>query len=113
MPHQAQWYRTHFNTSLRKLRNRLSQQAFRKRQNAYIQELEKRMEQTGKSDDERIAALEEENRRLRRQLVSFINKLESAHVALQSLSVAMNKALEGSVCQVSMPALVSLSSVSD
>lgn len=71
----------------------LSQQAFRKRQNAYIQELEKRMEQAGKSDDERIAALEEENRRLRRQLVSFINKLESAHVALQSLSVAMNKAL--------------------
>ncbi|KAH8801400.1 hypothetical protein F5884DRAFT_513647 [Xylogone sp. PMI_703] len=81
----------------KKLRNRLSQQAYRKRQNAYILELEQRMERMGKADNDRIVTLEEENRQLRRQLVSFVNKLERANASLHSLSVTMNKALEGSV----------------
>lgn len=82
----------------RKLRNRLSQQAFRKRQNAYVQELERRLERLDKPNDERIATLEEENRCLRHQIVMFVNRLESASSMLKSLGEPMTHALEGVVC---------------
>ncbi|KAF7585713.1 hypothetical protein BBP40_010250 [Aspergillus hancockii] len=79
----------------RKLRNRLSQQAFRKRQNAYIKELERRLGQSGKTENERIIKLEEENQALRKQIASFIANLEKTQRGLQSLSTSMSNSLEG------------------
>jgi hypothetical protein len=72
------------------LRNRLSQQAFRKRQNAHIKDLERRLQIRGTTDNEQIAQLERDNRALREQLTAAVNKLESVQSTLRSLSDAMN-----------------------
>lgn len=80
----------------RKLRNRMSQQAFRQRQVAYIRDLERRLARTGATENERMAELEAENQRLRKQLTVFINKLANAQASLQKLSQIMHGTLNES-----------------
>ncbi|KAI8659229.1 hypothetical protein LRP88_05796 [Fusarium phalaenopsidis] len=75
--------------SQKRLRNRLSQQAFRKRQSAYIKDLERRLEIRGSDGDGRIARLERDNRALRAQLTSAISKLERIQLTLRSLCNSM------------------------
>ncbi|KAL1301964.1 hypothetical protein AAFC00_002420 [Neodothiora populina] len=77
----------------KKQRNRLSQKAFRNRQAEYIRELENRVAGLSKSDDERVAELEEENKSLRSQLLNVNNKLESVQVTLQTLTNTISGAL--------------------
>ncbi|KAL2222415.1 hypothetical protein M432DRAFT_226329 [Thermoascus aurantiacus ATCC 26904] len=81
----------------RKLRNRLSQKAFRARQSLYIKELEKRLEWSKKSGVEPNAELEEANRELRARLLDCYKKLESMQVTLKTLSdsVAIALGIEG------------------
>lgn len=79
--------------SFRRLRNRLSQQAFRKRQATYIQELEKRVQLAGKTENERIAALEEENRILREKLGSVFGKINSIRGSLGALALSVDQVL--------------------
>ncbi|RSL50864.1 hypothetical protein CEP54_011705 [Fusarium duplospermum] len=75
--------------SQKRLRNRLSQQAFRKRQSAYIKDLERRLEIWGSDEDGRIARLERDNQALRAQLTAAIGKLERIQMTLKSLSNSM------------------------
>ncbi|KAL6922884.1 hypothetical protein FSST1_000158 [Fusarium sambucinum] len=70
----------------KRLRNRLSQQAFRKRQSAYIKDLERRLEIKGNDENEQIAQLEHENRVLRKQLNTACRKIERIQINLKSLS---------------------------
>lgn len=103
MMHQREsigYYHVHVSRVLiglqRKLRNRMSQQAFRQRQVAYIRDLERRLARTGATENERMAELEAENQRLRKQLTVFINKLASAQASLQKLSQIMHGTLNES-----------------
>jgi hypothetical protein len=68
-------------TSTRKLRNRVSQQAFRRRQSEYIKQLERKAK-AYKPDNERIIELEEENTLLRESLTQCHNKLESLRTTI-------------------------------
>jgi hypothetical protein len=70
----------------RKLRNRLSQKAFRARQNLRIKELESRVASGPVCETQRVAELEERNRVLYGQLLSCHKKLESMQVTLQSFT---------------------------
>ncbi|THX22892.1 hypothetical protein D6D12_08825 [Aureobasidium pullulans] len=72
----------------KKVRNRLSQQAFRERQAAYVRNLEKQVENIGQTNDERVLKLEAENRELRKQLLAIRQKLESVTTTLSGISKA-------------------------
>ncbi|PQE31865.1 transcription factor PAP1 protein [Rutstroemia sp. NJR-2017a WRK4] len=80
----------------RKLRNRLSQKAFRARQSLYIKDLEKRLEWASKPESDQNAKLEETNQTLRNQLLDCHKKLESFQVTLKALadSVAYTLGIE-------------------
>ena len=73
-------------TFYRRIRNRLSQKASRERQAIYIKDLERRLEESTKSDGDRHVALEEENRSLRTLLFEGHKKLESVQATLKALS---------------------------
>lgn len=92
---QTPFLRSWADTNLehRKLRNRLSQKAFRARQSLYIKELEKRLEWSKKSGVEPNAELEEANRELRARLLDCYKKLESMQVTLKTLSDSVAIAL--------------------
>ena len=83
----------------RKLRNRLSQKAFRARQSMRIKELEERLGSNPVSESKRIAELEERNKSLRDQLLECHKKLESLQVTLKALadSAATTLGMEVSV----------------
>ncbi|RFU28417.1 hypothetical protein B7463_g7916, partial [Scytalidium lignicola] len=70
----------------RKLRNRLSQRAFRARQSVYIKELEERLRWATKSESDLNTNLEESNKQLRLQLLDCHKKLESLQVTLKAIS---------------------------
>lgn len=72
----------------RKVRNRLSQQAFRERQAAYVRNLEKQVENIEQTNDEKVLKLEAENRELRKQLLAIRQKLESITTTLSGISKA-------------------------
>ncbi|KIY02186.1 uncharacterized protein Z520_02324 [Fonsecaea multimorphosa CBS 102226] len=78
----------------RKLRNRLSQKAFRARQAMRIKELEDRLESRPSSETERIAELEERNAFLASRLFECHKKLESLQVTIKTLSEATAEALD-------------------
>ncbi|KAI9642123.1 hypothetical protein NHQ30_008924 [Ciborinia camelliae] len=80
----------------RKLRNRLSQKAFRARQSLYIKDLEKKLEWASKPESDQNAKLEETNKTLRSQLLDCHKKLESFQVTLKALadSVAYSLGIE-------------------
>jgi hypothetical protein len=73
-------------SELRKLRNRLSQKAFRARQNLRIKELESQVASKPVCEIQRVAELEERNRVLFGQLLSCHKKLESMQVTLQGFT---------------------------
>jgi hypothetical protein len=76
-----------------KLRNRLSQKAFRARQSVYIKELERRLEDASKPETERNADLEERNKFYSDQLLESHKKLESLQVSLQAVLDSVADAL--------------------
>ncbi|KAK1593774.1 uncharacterized protein LY79DRAFT_513541 [Colletotrichum navitas] len=78
----------------KRLRNRLSQQAFRRRQAERIRELSSRVNVHQKSDGERIEALQQENRQLRMQLVEVQAKMSRLLATLQGLSDSVSKTLD-------------------
>lgn len=69
----------------RKLRNRLSQRAFRQRQILRIHELEQRLDTSTEPESERNARLIRENQSLRNQLVECRRQLELIHTNLGHL----------------------------
>ncbi|OTA27918.1 hypothetical protein BTJ68_11544 [Hortaea werneckii EXF-2000] len=75
------------------MRNRLSQQAFRRRQATYIQELEKRVELAGRPEDERVVSLEGENRALRKQLQTIHSRINGLRSSLDGLSLSVDEVL--------------------
>ncbi|KIW89957.1 uncharacterized protein Z519_09387 [Cladophialophora bantiana CBS 173.52] len=81
-------------TEDRKLRNRLSQKAFRARQAMRIKELEDRLESRPASETDRIAELEERNAFLANRLFECHKKLESLQVTIKALSESTAEALE-------------------
>ncbi|KAK1973312.1 hypothetical protein LZ30DRAFT_611229 [Colletotrichum cereale] len=86
---------THMSEQERKrLRNRLSQQAFRRRQAERIRELSSRVNVDQKSDSERIEALQQENRQLRTQLVEVQTKMSRLLATLQGLNDSVSKTLD-------------------
>lgn len=85
----------------RKLRNRVSQQAFRRRQSEYIKQLERKAKDH-KPDNERIIELERENQSLRESLIHCHTKLESLRTTICSLGDGITRALDDSVSHVLM-----------
>ncbi|KAJ4162330.1 hypothetical protein NW754_013763 [Fusarium falciforme] len=77
----------------RKLRNRLSQRAFRRRQAEYLRDLRNRAEASQKPDNERVAELEEENGRLRAHITELQSRLEGVQVTLQMIASSSSKIL--------------------
>jgi myosin heavy subunit len=71
----------------RKLRNRLSQKAYRARQCMRIKELEERLD-GNPFESARIKQLEDQNQRLRGQLLSCHKKLESLSLSMKALADA-------------------------
>ncbi|KAK2001913.1 hypothetical protein LX36DRAFT_310416 [Colletotrichum falcatum] len=78
----------------KRLRNRLSQQAFRRRQAERIRDLSSRVNVNQKPDSERIEALQQENRQLRTQLVEVQAKVSRLLATLQGLSDSVSKTLD-------------------
>lgn len=70
----------------RKLRNRLSQKAFRARQSIRIKELEDILATRPFSEAECIAELESRNKSLLDQLMTYHKKLESIQITLKTLT---------------------------
>jgi predicted nuclease with TOPRIM domain len=89
----------------RKLRNRVSQQAFRRRQSEYIKQLERKAKEH-KPDNERIIELEKENQSLRESLIHCHTKLESLRATICTLGDGIAQALDG---PVSIPFNLSIS----
>ncbi|KIW19414.1 hypothetical protein PV08_03709 [Exophiala spinifera] len=78
----------------RKVRNRLSQKAFRARQAMRIKELEQRLENLPESESERVSKLEEQNTLLRQRLFDNHKKMESLQVSLKALIDSTAKYLD-------------------
>ena len=77
----------------RKLRNRISQQAFRTRQNLRVQELEERLQDLTRPDAARMAQLQDQNAALRNQLLECHKKLTSFQISVQELERTVAEAL--------------------
>ena len=77
----------------RKLRNRMSQRAFRARQAMRIQELEERLEQTTAPDMAWATQLQDQNMKLRQQLLEVHKKAINIQISLKALADAASKAL--------------------
>ncbi|KAF5007185.1 hypothetical protein FDECE_6495 [Fusarium decemcellulare] len=78
----------------KKLRNRLSQRAFRRRQAECIRELRSRVNADQRPDSERIEALQRENRQLRAQLVDVQTKMSRLLATVQLLNDSVLKTLD-------------------
>lgn len=83
-----------FPNKCRKLRNRLSQRAFRRRQAECIRELKNRVNADQRSDSERVEALQKENRLLRQQLIDVQTKMSRMMASVQLLSDSVAKTLD-------------------
>lgn len=77
----------------RKLRNRLSQKAYRARQCMRIKELEERLDSRPLSGTSRVRDLEQQNVVLRDHLLTCHKKLESLQVSLRAISDSAAKAV--------------------
>ncbi|RGP61661.1 bzip transcription [Fusarium longipes] len=78
----------------KKLRNRLSQRAFRRRQAECIRELRNRVNADQKPDSERVEALQKENKILRQQLIDVQAKMSKLLATVQLLSDSVTKTLD-------------------
>lgn len=76
------------NSEIRKLRNRISQKAFRARRAMRIQELEERLHSDTYSDAECVKHLQNQNSALREQLLDCHKKLTSLQVSMRTLAHA-------------------------
>lgn len=83
----------------RKLRNRLSQKAFRARQSIRIKELEDILATRPLSETDRITELEGRIQSLLDQLMMYHKKLESMQISLKTLTDATAVSLGMNVCQ--------------
>ncbi|KIV83836.1 hypothetical protein PV11_05825 [Exophiala sideris] len=81
------------NTEIRKLRNRISQKAFRARQQMRMKELEDRLHSGNYSDAERVTHLQDQNSNLREQLLECHKKFTSLQVSMKALANASALAL--------------------
>ncbi|WKT52615.1 hypothetical protein QSH57_003129 [Fusarium oxysporum f. sp. vasinfectum] len=77
----------------KKLRNRLSQRAFRRRQAENLRELKHRANGTQLPDNERLATLEHENNHLRTQIAGFQSQVESIQATLSLMSKSLSDLL--------------------
>jgi hypothetical protein len=93
----------------RKLRNRLSQRAFRARQAMRIKELEQRLDNDNRplsGETGRVRELEEQNTMLRNQLLACNKKLESLQITLKALAESTASVLDmGESQRVCLPHL--------
>ncbi|KPM44222.1 hypothetical protein AK830_g2394 [Neonectria ditissima] len=80
----------------KKLRNRLSQRAFRRRQAECIRELRSRVNVDQRPDGERVVELQRENARLRARLVDVQGKLARLLATVQTLTDSVALTLDGS-----------------
>ncbi|KAJ4127004.1 hypothetical protein NW768_008625 [Fusarium equiseti] len=78
----------------KKLRNRLSQRAFRRRQAECIRELRNRVNADQRPDSERVEALQKENKLLRQQLIDVQTKMSRLLASVQGLSDSVAKTLD-------------------
>ncbi|CAF3566061.1 hypothetical protein SNK03_006720 [Fusarium graminearum] len=78
----------------KKLRNRLSQRAFRRRQAECIRELRNRVNADQRPDSERVEALQKENKILRQQLIDVQAKMSKVLASVQLLSDSVTKTLD-------------------
>ncbi|KAH8123938.1 hypothetical protein ACSS6W_010512 [Trichoderma asperelloides] len=78
----------------KKVRNRLSQQAFRRRRAEDLKTLQERLNSSYKPQSETIARLEEENRNLRMQLIKIQTQLSRFVVNTQLLNDSISRALD-------------------
>ncbi|KAK0370444.1 hypothetical protein CLIM01_12194 [Colletotrichum limetticola] len=91
----------------KRLRNRLSQQAFRRRQAERMRELSSRVNTDQKSDNERIEELQRENRQLRAQLVNVQARMSRLLANIQGLSDSVSKTLNDTGSRQSEDAFLS------
>ena len=85
---------TKTNTEERKLRNRLSQKAFRARQAIRIKELEQRLKSRPVSETERVSELEDRNAFLCNRLFESHKKIASLQVTLKALMDSIAETLD-------------------
>lgn len=83
--------------SSRRLRNRLTQQEYRKRQASYIKDLETRLETAAQSESERNIEIEKENQRLRRKLTECHKKLVGMQISMEFLTSLTSSPLDSEV----------------
>ncbi|KAK7425913.1 hypothetical protein QQZ08_007627 [Neonectria magnoliae] len=81
-------------TTDEKLRNRLSQRAFRRRQAQCVRELRSRVNVDQRPDSERVTELQRENARLRAQLVEVQSKLARLLATVQTLTDSVSVTLD-------------------
>lgn len=81
------------NSETRKLRNRISQKAFRARQAMRMKELEERIKSGSCTDAEWMTRLQDQNAALREQLLDCHKKVTSLQVSMQALANASAVAL--------------------
>ncbi|CZR47808.1 uncharacterized protein FPRO_13475 [Fusarium proliferatum ET1] len=93
-PHTDEKNTTLTEQERKKLRNRLSQRAFRRRQAECIRELKNRVNADQRSDSERVEALQKENRLLRQQLIDVQTKMSRMMASVQLLSDSVAKTLD-------------------
>jgi predicted nuclease with TOPRIM domain len=92
----------------RKLRNRVSQQAFRRRQSEYVKQLERKAK-AYKPDNERIIELEKENTLLRESLTQCHTKLESLRTTICTLSDGIARTLDDPVrCLLALSRMINV-----
>ncbi|KAK7210897.1 hypothetical protein V2G26_018075 [Clonostachys chloroleuca] len=78
----------------KKIRNRLSQRAFRRRRAEHLRELESRANASDQPDDDRLVVLEQENRRLRAHITQLQSQLESIQATIQLMTKSSNVLLD-------------------
>ncbi|KAJ5102611.1 hypothetical protein N7532_003140 [Penicillium argentinense] len=78
----------------RKLRNRLAQRAFRRRQADHLRELRDRASSSNLPQDEKIQKLQEENSRLRKSLIDVHAKLSRLSANMHSWSEAISSSID-------------------
>lgn len=90
--------------SHRRLRNRLAQRAFRHRQANRLKHLQNQVDSNDKPYDETVKALQEENNRLRRDLIAVQSNLARLITTMQKMSETVSSTL-GECPQPELPGI--------
>ncbi|VUC38176.1 unnamed protein product [Clonostachys rosea] len=78
----------------KKIRNRLSQRAFRLRRAEHLRELESRANASEQPDGDRVVVLEQENKRLRAHITKLQSQLESIQASIQLMTKSSTAILD-------------------